>query len=140
MESLTRESREVMPAANRRWLIGAEPFFEGGWFHKGQRAKNWDVEGDLVALSLLGDVTVDLSDPKSMPTEVYLKAYAIGRDVDVLVAPGTHVELMGWPDNDHLNNDAPSVPETERTRVLRIEGHTLLGDVVVRVHPNHQEA
>jgi hypothetical protein len=140
MEPPTRESRVVTPATNRRWLIGAEPFFEGGWFHKGKRAKNWDVEGELVALSILGDVTVDLSGPKSMPTEVYLKAYAIGRDVDVLVAPGTRVELMGRPDNDHLNNDAPSVPETERTRVLRIEGHTLLGDVVVRVHPHHQEA
>jgi hypothetical protein len=62
MEPPTRESREVTPATTRRWLIGAEPFFEGGWFHKGERARSWDVEVELVALSLLGDVTVDLSD------------------------------------------------------------------------------
>jgi hypothetical protein len=34
----------------------------------------------------------------------------------------------------------PSVPEAQRTRVLRIEGRTLLGDVVVRVHPGSHGA
>ena len=92
-----------------------------------------------MALSLLGDVIVDLSNTKSMPSEVHLKAYAIGRDVNVLVGPGTHVELTGRSHNDHLNNEVPSVPDA-RTRVLRIEGHTLLGDVVVRVHPGSQGA
>ena len=93
-----------------------------------------------MALSLLGDVTVDLSNTKSMPSEVRLKAYAIGRDVNVLVGPGTHVELTERSHNDHLNNEVPSVPEAQRTRVLRIEGRTLLGDVVVRVHPGSHGA
>jgi hypothetical protein len=136
----SRESGDELSVARRRWLVGAEPIFEGGWFHKGERVKGWNVESELVALSLLGDVTVDLWNSKSIPSEVHLEAYAIGRDVNVLVGPGTHVELTGRSHNDHLNNEVPSVPEAQSTRVLRIEGHTLLGDVVVRVHPGSQGA
>ena len=136
----SRESGDDLSVAKRRWLVGAEPIFEGGWLHKGERAKSWNVESELVALSLLGDVIVDLSNTKSMPSEVHLKAYAIGRDVNVLVGPGTHVELTERSHNDHLNNEVPSVPEAQSTRVLRIEGHTLLGDVVVRVHPGSHGA
>jgi hypothetical protein len=115
----------------RRWLLGLEPIFEGGWLHKGRRARRWDVEPELVALALLGDVTIDLAATRSAPDQVVVNAYAIFRDVDVLVAPGTHVELAGRANNDHLNNDAPPVPEQRRDRVVRIQGHTLLGDVTV---------
>jgi len=85
-----------------------------------------DVEDELVAIAVLGDVTVDLSDPTNIPTEVRLKAYALGRDVDVLVASGTQVELSGRSHNDHLNNEVPSVPEVECSRVLRIEATLFL--------------
>jgi hypothetical protein len=116
----------------RRWLLGLEPIFEGGWLHKGRRARAWDVEDELVAVSLLGDVTVDLSETKSTPTEVVINAYAILRDIDVIVAKGTHVELSGRADNDHLNNELLDIPEERRDQVVRVHGHTLLGDVTVR--------
>ncbi len=83
----TRPDTRAEPS--RRWLIGAEPFFEGGWFHKGTRARSWDVEDVLGAVAMLGDVTVDLTNPGSLPSTVGVHAYAIGRDVDVLVRPGT---------------------------------------------------
>jgi len=47
----------------RRWLVGLEPIFEGGWLHKGKRAQRWDVEDELSAVALFGDVTIDLSWP-----------------------------------------------------------------------------
>ena len=50
--------------------------------YKAKRSQKWDVEDELVAVAVPGDVTVDLSDPKSIPTEVHLKA--LGRDVDVM--------------------------------------------------------
>jgi hypothetical protein len=130
------QNKERTPRAGlkrRRRLLGLEPFFEGGWLHNAKRSRKWDVEDELVAIAVLGDVTVDLSDPTNIPTEVRLKAYALGRDVDVLVASGTQVELSGRSHNDHLNNEVPSVPEVECSRVLRIEGHTFLGDVTVRI-------
>src|SRR5580700_9116324 len=98
------------PRERRRWLLGLDPIFEGGWLHKGKRGQRWDVEAELMALSLLGDVTVDLSDTKSAPAEVLLKAFALGRDVDVYVAAGTHVELSGLRP-DHLRNNVPAADE-----------------------------
>ena len=108
------------PIANRRrWLLGLEPIFEGGWLHKCQRARTWDVEDELVALALLGDVSIDLSETKSAPVEVVIKAYALLRDIDVLVPEGTRVELTGRAHNDHLNNHVAPVPEQHPDRVVR---------------------
>ncbi len=42
--------------------------FEGGWLHKGKRAHRWDVEDELSAVALFGDVTIDLSQAMSVPS------------------------------------------------------------------------
>ncbi len=117
---------------SHRWLIGAEPFFEGGWFHKGNRASSWDVEESLGAVALLGDVTIDLTNPRSMPSNIGVEAYAIGRDVEVLVRPGARVELSGRSDNDHLKNDLAGFASSDDANVIKITGHTFFGDVTVR--------
>jgi len=118
--------------SSRRWLLGVEPFFEGGWFHKGTRSLSWDVEETLGAVSLLGDVTIDLTNPRSMPPNIGIQAYAIGRDVEVLVRPGTCVELSGRANNDHLNDEVADIAVTDDDHVIKITGHTFLGDVTVR--------
>jgi hypothetical protein len=117
----------------RRRLLGLEPIFEGGWLHKGKRAHRWDVEDELLAVALFGDVTIDLSETKSAPADIVINAWAILRDVDVTVAEGTHVELSGGGFRGHLVNEVPDVPEEDRDRVVRIHGHTLVCDVTVRV-------
>jgi hypothetical protein len=122
----------------RRWLLGLEPIFEGGWLHKGRRARTWNVESELTALALLGDVTVDFAQAKSAPAEIIVNAYAILRDVDVLVHKGTLVELTGRANNDHLNNHAIRDPHEEPERVVRVHGHTLLGDVTARTTDAHE--
>ena len=121
----------------RRWLLGLEPFFEGGWFHKGHRARAWDVEHQLVGVSLLGDVTIDLCEVKSLPPAVDIEAYALGRDVDVIVPAGIRVELTGRTGNDHLrnghlNDDLVRGPGESGPVVVRITPHTFLGGVHVR--------
>lgn len=122
------------PAKKRfRRLLGLEPIFEGGWFHKGKRAQRWDVEDELSAVALFGDVSVDLSRTKSAPAEIAVNAWAIFRDVDVTVAEGTHVEMSGGSFRGHLTNEAPAVPEDHRNRVVRVNGHTFLSDVTVRL-------
>ena len=113
-------------------MLGLEPFFEGGWLHEGTRARTWDVEETLGALSLLGDVTIDLTNPRSMPPNIGVQAYAIGRDVEVLVRPGTRVELSGRANSDHLNNEVADIAVTDHDHVIKITGHTFLGDVTVR--------
>ena len=100
---------------------------------RGKRAQAWDVEDELIAVALLGDVTLDLSQVKSSPAEIDIEAYAIFRDVDVLVAEGSHVELSGGVVRGDLRNAVPAVPEQHRHNVIRIHGHTLFGDVTASV-------
>jgi hypothetical protein len=117
---------------NRRYMLGLEPFFEGGWRHKGKRSTQWDVESELVAVSILGDVTIDLTNVRSMPSQLLINAYAIGRDVDVVIPVGTHVTMSGRTNNDHLNNDSSPVSLEAGARSVTVTGHTLLGDVTTR--------
>jgi hypothetical protein len=120
----------------RRWLLGLGPIFEGGL--KGKRAQAWDVEDELIAVALLGDVTIDLSQSESAPAVIDIEAYAIIRDVDVLVAEGTHVEMFGGVLRGELDNDVPAVPEESRERRVRIHGHCMLGDVTARLAKGNQ--
>lgn len=120
----------------RRWLLAIDPVFEGG--RRGKRARAWNVEDELIAVALLGDVTIDLSQTASAPAEIDIEAYAILRDVDVLVPEGTHVELSGGVLRGEIESHVPDLPEDQRSRVVRIHGHCLLGDVTARVAPKDQ--
>ena len=99
---------------------------------EGRAGTAWDVEDELTAVALLGDVTIDLSHVKSAPDVVVINAYAIGRDVDIVVGEGTRVELFGEVFKGDLVNEVPVVGDDECDRVVRIQGHTVLGDVTVR--------
>jgi hypothetical protein len=125
------DQKKAPTGRRRRWLLGLEPIFEGG--RKGQRARDWNVEDELVAVALFGDVTIDLSETKSAPAEIDIEAYAIIRDVDVLVAEGTHVEMSGGVWRGDLENHVPEVPQERHDQVVRIHGHTVAGDVTVSV-------
>lgn len=115
----------------RRWFLALEPIFESG--RKGKRAEAWDVEDNLVAVAFLGDVTIDLSNVRSAPAEIRVDAYALLRDVDIYVAEGTRVELSGSVVRGDLTNDVPAAPDGGRGRTVHVRGHTILGDVTVRV-------
>jgi len=123
-DGLTRGKR-------RRWFLGIEPIFEAG--RHGERAQAWEVEDELVAIAVLGDVTIDLSQAKSAPAVIDINAYAIIRDVEVLVGEGTHVEMSGGVYRGDLRNEVPAVPEDRRDRVIRVHGHSVLGDVTARI-------
>jgi predicted membrane protein len=115
----------------RRWFLGIEPLFEGG--RRGRKAQEWEVEDELVAVAILGDVTIDLSQTRRAPREIDIEAYALIRDVDVLVPAGTHVELFGGVLRGDLENSVPVLSDEQRERVVRIHGHCVFGDVTARV-------
>lgn len=48
----------------------------------------------LLAVAILGDVTVDLPHPRSSPQVVDVDAFAVVRDAEVLVAEGTMVQMF----------------------------------------------
>ena len=119
----------------RRWLLGLEPFFEAKM--EGKRAAEWNVEDELVAVAFLGDVTIDLSHAGLAEREIVISAWAIVRDVEIIVSPGTRVELFGsvvWGD---LTSMIPTESATTDRPVVRIEDHTLFGDVDVKLPNAH---
>jgi len=122
--------RKIPTGKRRRRLLALDPIFEGG--RKGRRARAWDVEDELIAVALLGDVTIDLSDVKSAPAEIEIEAYALVRDVDVIVSADTRVEMFGRALLGDLQNEVAIVPQEQHDRVVRIHGHAFLGDVTVR--------
>jgi hypothetical protein len=124
------------PNNRRRYLLGVEPFFEGGWLHKEKRAQRWDVESDLVAFALFGDVTVDLAHARSTPAEITIQAWALFRDVDITVPPDIRVELSGGGIRGDLNNHVPDSPPEQARTIVRVKGHTLLADVTIRPAPD----
>jgi hypothetical protein len=119
--------------AGHRWLLGIEPVFEGGWFHKKEHARSWDVEEHLTAVALLGDVVVDLAAARSLPALVELHAYPILRDVEVRVPDGASVEVTGRWVADQVGPEVPNVPADRRTALLRVVSHPFRGDTTVRV-------
>lgn len=124
--------RQQPRRSGRRRLLGLEPILEGGWLHKGKRAQRWDVEPELVAVALFGDVTVDIAQARSTPAEITVRAWALFRDVDIVVPPGTRVELTGGGIRGELANRVPEVAADQADTLVRVEGHTLIADVTVR--------
>ena len=51
-----------------------------------------------------------------MPSTLQIHAYAIERDVDVIVPAETHVEMTSRNNNGHLANRGPSIPLAVGTR------------------------
>jgi hypothetical protein len=131
MTNPTTNGQRRPAGKRRRWLVAVDPIFEAG--RRGTSAQRWDVEDELIAVAILGDVTIDLSQTNSAPAEIVINAYAIFRDVDVRVAAGTHVELFGGVFRGDLRNDVPAPPKSAPDRMVRVHGHTLFGDVTVRV-------
>jgi predicted membrane protein len=117
----------------RRWLLGLEPFFEAG--REGKRAAEWNVEDELVAVAFLGDVTIDLSKASIEGREIAISAWAIFRDVEVIVSKDFLVEVSGSVVWGNLEATVPPASSTPTSAVVRIRGHALIGDVAVR-YPN----
>lgn len=80
----------------------------------------------MVAVALLGDVTIDLTRTRSTPGVVAIDAYAVGRDVDILVDADDNVETTGRVD---LTLAKPDIPAA---RAIRVHGRAVLGRVTVR--------
>ena len=83
----------------------------------------------LLAVAILGDVTVDLPHPRSSPQVVDVDAFAVVRDAEVLVAEGTMVQMFrGF----RASERAPwclAPLQNQQHPVVRMHAHTVLGSV-----------
>jgi len=97
-----------------------------------RRAGTWDAEEELVAISFLGDVIIGLSRARTTPTEITIEAWALLRDIEVVVPESTRVDLGGdsvWGD---LDDQASAASEDGDGLSVRVHGHVVVGDATVR--------
>jgi hypothetical protein len=116
--------------SRRRWLLG----LVGDSGRKGA----WDVEDEMKAVAVLGDVTIDLCNARVTSSEITVIAYAILRDVEIIVPDGVDVEISGVTVLGDLENTVPPVTWGRRRFVVKVQGHAVLGDVEVR-RPRQKE-
>jgi hypothetical protein len=90
------------------------------------------VEVELRALSLLGDVVVDLANAKTVPREMLVRAFAVGRDIEILVPAQSLVVLTGSTTNGHVTQTTNPFADLDSVRTIRVECHSLLGDIHIR--------
>jgi hypothetical protein len=103
----------------------------------GGRACDGDVE--VVGVAVLDDVSIDLSQPRSPAAVIEVDAFAIFRDVEVLVAEGSQVEMSrGFRAR---NQSKVLCSDGNEGQVVRIHAHTLLGSVTGRItYPSSRSA
>jgi predicted membrane protein len=59
---------------------------------------------DITAVALLGDVEIDLSEARVISKEVTIRAYAILKDVEVIIPEGVAVEMSGVAVHGDIEN------------------------------------
>ncbi len=91
----------------------------GGWI---------DVEGDLTAVTVLGDKVIDLSSA-TLPPEVTISAWTLIGDTTVIVPDGVRTAVSAIS----VIGDRKTVlaPAQAGAPTVRIESRTLIGDVKV---------
>ena len=108
----------------RRWLLGLAG--------DSNRTGVWEAEDELKAVAVLGDVTIDLCNARVTSSEITVTAYAILRDIEIIVPDGVEVEISGVTVRGDIESTVPPVTWGRRRFVVKVEGHAVLGDVEVR--------
>jgi hypothetical protein len=110
------------PARHRRVMLGV--LFDS-------RLGRPAVENEITAVAVLGDVRIDLSKARVTSNEITIRAYAILKDVEIIVPDGVAVDLSGVAVMGDNANMVPPVPVGASRFVVKIDGHAILGDVEV---------
>jgi hypothetical protein len=97
------------------------------------------AEDQLVAVAILGDVTIDLAKAASVPPEATIEAYAVLRDFEVLVGNDTQVELDAGGTSLRADTCCSATSRctwpAERTAARRLSGRSAVSRPQGRVRP-----
>ena len=89
-------------------------------------------------IALFGDVVVDLAAAQKLPAHIELRAYALLRDIDVLLPRGTAVESRPIRRPPREVGSARHSRRSPQTAVLRVISHAIRGDITLRLAgPSH---
>jgi hypothetical protein len=104
------------------------------------RKGRWRVSSDLEAITIIGEVNLDLRQAILPPGEVRLRTICAIGGVEIKVPPEVHVIDDGWAILGG-REIPPDTPESSQPNapVLRLTGITILGGISVRRRPRDIE-
>ncbi|GAA0912673.1 DUF1707 SHOCT-like domain-containing protein [Nonomuraea longicatena] len=128
---ITQDLPDTGPAAYRP----AAPQRKKRWFMSimgdTKRRGKWRVDSDLAALSVMGDVVLDLREAEVRTDVIDITAIAVMGDVKIIVPDGVEIDLDGFALMGDKKVDVLEAPHGMRVPVVRVHGYALMGDIKV---------
>jgi hypothetical protein len=121
-EQVSRSS-PVRPAHSQRMVSVFANVSRRGW---------WRAEGTVSPMTVFGDVELDLRQAAVPTGHVDISAVAPFGDIEVIVPDGVVVELSGFSLFGRKKVDVRRSGSMEAAPVVRVQGFTVFGSVLVR--------
>ncbi|MDL4774763.1 DUF1707 SHOCT-like domain-containing protein [Actinomadura xylanilytica] len=95
------------------------------------------IDERLEALSVMGDVELDLRGAQVPTGEVVVSATAVMGDIKIIVPDGVSVELTGYTLMGDRRVSVREAPAGSRIPVVRVAAHAVMGDVRIVDDEHH---
>ncbi|WP_204285408.1 DUF1707 SHOCT-like domain-containing protein [Microbispora amethystogenes] len=96
-----------------------------------KRSGSWRIDDGIGAVSVLGDVTLDLREAEVRGREVDVVATCVLGDLKIIVPDGVDVELSGIAVLGDKKVQVIEAPAGQAAPVVRVRAYVLLGDVKI---------
>ncbi|WP_182874228.1 DUF1707 SHOCT-like domain-containing protein [Microbispora sp. H10670] len=107
----------------RKWIVAV--------LGDAKRTGSWRIDDGVGAVSVLGDVTLDLREAEVRGREVDVVAVCVLGDLKIIVPDGIDVELSGVTVLGDKKVQVIEAPAGQAAPVVRVRAYVLLGDVKI---------
>jgi hypothetical protein len=109
----------------RRWNIAV--------MGSSERRGHWRPAPDLVALTLMGGVVLDLRDALIGDEDIVITAVAVMGGIEIIVPEGIEVDVGGFAVMGGHEHRPGTEPIRHGTPMVRVRGYALMGGLEVKV-------
>jgi hypothetical protein len=111
------------PRSARRWFVAV--------LGETKRRGKWRVDQSVGAVSVLGDVLIDLREAEVRDDVVDLMAVSVMGDVKIIVPDGVVIDLGGMSILGSKRVQVEEPPSGTRAPVVRIQAYAVLGEIKI---------
>ncbi|ETK32475.1 DUF1707 SHOCT-like domain-containing protein [Microbispora sp. ATCC PTA-5024] len=111
------------PGKVRTWIVAV--------MGDAKRHGKWRIDQEIAAVSVMGDVTLDLRQAEVRTPEVDILATCVMGDIKVIVPDGVDVELSGVTIMGDKKVRVVEAPPGHNAPVVRVKAFVLMGDVKI---------
>ncbi len=119
--------RPAVPAApqgrTRKWIVAV--------LGDAKRTGTWRIDDGIGAVSVMGDVVLDLRQAEVRGREVDIVAACVMGDIRIIVPDGVDVELSGITIMGDKKVQVIEAPRGRSAPVVRVTAYVLMGDVKI---------